>query len=233
MQFSAKTSTNLVVRDLGIPLVIGGLLLALRERLILKWCATTPTPCVPEAVNAFDRMVFQYGSIQADFSSNVFQNALIVILFFLPLLIAFFRRITWRQGVSDFFEFGALTAWNFALIEIVRSFVQRPRPLVYRSPLEDGANPNQYTSFYSGHTSFAALSTLTLYFYALRVAPEQKSLHRLLLVLALVLPAIMGSLRVWGGRHYPTDVIGGALFGWMLAVVYEKYRLKRSSPPLP
>ena len=51
---------------------------------------------------------------------------------------------------------------NGAVNELTRLAVQRPRPFVYANPQGEGGNPAHYTSFYSGHTSFAAVSLMSL-----------------------------------------------------------------------
>lgn len=222
-------SIKVIVRDLAIPFAIGGILFLLRDRLIRTGCAVSPTPCLPETVNALDRVVFGFGSIRIDFWSNVFQNSLGAVFFSLPIVLALVRRLRPLPALWDTLNFGVVMLWNFATIEAVRSIVQRPRPLVFRSPLGDGANVHQYTSFYSGHTSFTALATLTLYYYAVRLSPGRTGWHRVVLALAILLPLAMGTLRVLAGRHYPTDVLGGAAFGWTLAFAFERYRRHRDT----
>lgn len=220
---------KVIVRDLALPFAAGGILFLLRRQLIRTWCAADPTPCVIESVNALDRWVFSQGSIRVDYWSNVLQNSLAAVLFTLPVVLAAVRLRRWLPALWDTLTFGVVTLWNFAAIELVRTLAQRPRPLVFRSPMGDGMNVHQYTSFYSGHTSFTALATLTLYYYAVRLTPGRRGLHAAVLALALLLPAVMGTLRVLAGRHYPTDVIGGALIGWGIAVVFERYRRRRDS----
>jgi membrane-associated phospholipid phosphatase len=225
---SGKTnSIKVIVRDLAIPLLIGGICFALRERLIHPWCAVEPTPCVFDSVNALDRIAFDQGSVRIDFWTNVLQNGFGGALFSVPLALAVVRKRRWMPALWDTLSFGVVTLWNFAAIEIVRMLVQRPRPLVFRGPMTDGANVHQYTSFYSGHTSFTALAGLTLYYYVVRITPERTGWHRVVLAIALFLPVMMGTMRVLAGRHFPTDVIAGAWFGWALAFVFERFRRHR------
>ncbi|MBS1960530.1 MAG: phosphatase PAP2 family protein [Bdellovibrionales bacterium] len=183
-------------------------------------CAVTPSPCVIDSVNAFDRIAFRYGSITADFWSNVLQNTVGVILFLTPFLFAWRKKLQLIEAARDALYFAKITLWNGALIELVRTLVQRPRPLVFNNPMGDGANYHQYTSFYSGHTSFVALATLSLYFYFKRLEPR---FARAAYGAFAGLTVLVAVLRVWGGRHYPTDVIGGAFAGYSIALFMQKH----------
>jgi membrane-associated phospholipid phosphatase len=114
-----------------------------------------------------------------------------------------------------------ITFWNLCCLELTRTLVQRPRPLVFNSPMTEGANIHQYTSFYSGHTSFVALATLGLFF----VARRRFAGHPLRLRIAigffafyLSMSLLVGMLRIYGGRHFPTDVLGGFFIGSLIAI---------------
>ncbi len=207
----------------------------LRPLLIRTECAQVPTPCIKDSVNAIDRIAFLYGSITADFYSNVVQNAVIVGTFILPWLMLLWAK---RQGAALSpqtlpqnwtkkyaanlnLQVLTLTATNGAIIEWCRNLVQRPRPLVFNSPLTDGLNPHAYTSFYSGHTSFVALGTTFWIFYFLRTGKFCAT--RIAIATAVIAIPLTGALRVIGGRHYPTDVLMGAFMGVVLAAIQSRY----------
>ncbi len=116
----------------------------------------------------------------------------------------------------DFLVLAEATLWNGVSMEAVRLTVQRPRPFVFQDPVHFGTNPAHYTSFYSGHTSFAALASASSFLaIAGRGAPP------LALVatgaIGVVMIVLTGVFRVVAGRHYPTDTIAGAIAGLFIA----------------
>jgi membrane-associated phospholipid phosphatase len=185
------------------------------------WCATEPTPCTVDRVNALDRIAFGFQSVFADFLSNLLQNSVGVAAFALPWLLI-------RRGVARSLSLNlallSATAWNGVIVEIVRALVQRPRPLVFRSPTGDGANIHQYTSFYSGHTSFVALALL-MTCLSLQDHLDGGKKRGILVLAWFAYPALTlltASLRVIGGRHYPSDTLAGFFFGSLVGwAVYQ------------
>src|SRR5262249_42708323 len=101
---------------------------------------------------------------------------------------------------------------------------------VYSNPALRGTDPSHYTSFYSGHTSFAALAGLSLFLILLaRGAPTW-----LIAIAAMSwqgLTIATGYFRVMAGRHFLTDVIAAAWIGSAAAlVVFLAHKLQRRSP---
>ncbi len=182
------------------------------------WCAVNPTPCIADQVNSLDRIVFQFGNIQADFWSNVLQNFVGIAVFLVPWFL-FSKKIALEETLIT----GTITFWNLAWLEGFRALVQRPRPLVFHSVFGDGANIHQYTSFYSGHTSFVALASLSFFYMMKRRYPSLSSFtQKQIFLLYLVLSLLTGVLRVWGGRHYPTDTLAGLMMGSFITLYFQK-----------
>jgi len=181
------------------------------------WCAVTPSPCVQDHVNAYDRIVFHYGSVSADFWSNVLQNFTGLIVFVAPWLI-FSRAIAIKETLIT----ATASFWNLAWNELFHAISQRPRPLVFQGVLGDGAHIGSYTSFYSGHTSFTALAALSFYFLMKRNIPNLPvNARRGLFAVYLLLSIGVAALRVIAGRHYPTDVIAGFIIGSVIAFYFQ------------
>lgn len=74
------------------------------------------------------------------------------------------------------------------------------------------------TSFPSGHAMESAIIYLTLGAMLMRIA-ERKLTKIYCLVVAIALTLLVGVSRVYLGVHYPTDVIGGWIFGFVWACV--------------
>jgi undecaprenyl-diphosphatase len=89
----------------------------------------------------------------------------------------------------------------------------RPRPTVVPHLREVFT-----TSFPSGHAMESAIVYLTLGAMLMRVA-DRRVTKLYCLAVAMLLTVIVGVSRVWLGVHYPTDVIGGWMIGFVWASV--------------
>jgi membrane-associated phospholipid phosphatase len=202
-----------------LPALVWVALFCLRPVFFRPWCAVHPTPCTFDAVNPFDQYGFYFHSVLADFLSNVLQNSMGVVLVLVPLFVVKERKRL--LGLELFFVWGTL--WNGVMIELSRTLAQRPRPLVMNSPFGEGGNINQYTSFYSGHTSFVAFATLTLALWLSSELGKSSWRARLAWTGYVSLTIITAILRVLGGRHFPTDTIAAAISGSVIAYVLWRF----------
>ncbi len=224
-----KSSIKLLLSPLLWPSLLWLCLFLARPIFYSAWCAVNPSPCIPSSVNAFDQPAFHYNLIQADFLSNLLQNTLGVLVFLVPWILYWKRKDT---ALRETLAFAQITLWNAAFVELAHALTQRPRPLVFNDPMGDGANIHQYTSFYSGHTSFIAVATLSCFFMARRFMDDQSkntpplrfsmaAISSAFIVLYLGLSILMGSLRVLGGRHYPTDTLAGFIAGSLITIYFQ------------
>lgn len=138
-----------------------------------------------------------------------------------PLVIG---GISWYQGTTDgtgFATFSLMFAqailFENGINLAVRSLEIWPRPYIY-SNSEKGketamnAKGEAYGSFYSGHVSAAftvAVFTSEWFDYAYPNSPYSGLVRSI----AFSAAGLEGALRVAAGKHYPTDVIVGALMG--------------------
>ena len=91
----------------------------------------------------------------------------------------------------------------------LKDLVARPRPFVVNDlihPLVGGVN--KYTSFPSGHTSGSFSAMFALY----RWVPKKIGIP------ALILAGLVAISRLYVGVHYPTDVLGGLVVGFICSV---------------
>jgi len=169
--------------------------------------AITPScPCDPSTVNRFDRVAIGLHSSTASALSDWTVTLAIAVP---PVANALKLGFTEPLG-QDVVVYAQTLALNSALVALAKYTVQRPLPVTYEgNPKYLGAQGG-YRSFYSGHTSSVA-AALTASAWTLRWRYGE-----------LVWPWIVdgaatvsvGVERVLAGRHFPTDVITGAVVGF-------------------
>ncbi len=144
------------------------------------------------------------GNIFFPFLSSLANGGFIWILFSLLLLL---KKETRAIGLAAllslfFMQFIGNTCIK-PLIARERPFIARPEKLVYML-----IHPPGEFSFPSGHTfsSFAAATAITL---------GNKKLG----IPALILAAAIGFSRLYLYVHFPTDVLGGMIFGILLGTM--------------
>lgn len=108
--------------------------------------------------------------------------------------------------------------FDFLIINVtLKGLVARPRPFVINeaiAPLVGGVSP--YRSFPSGHSggSFAAMLALS------------KWLPKKIGIPAIILAAMVALSRLYVGVHYPTDILGGFVVGFVSS--FAAYRIVKS-----
>jgi undecaprenyl-diphosphatase len=123
-----------------------------------------------------------------------------VVVVAIAIIVRWRRR---RQAIG----LGIVTAGAALLAVITKSIVGRPRP-----PVERLAHVSS-TSFPSEHAVQAAAIYLAL--ALLLGAGCSPVWRRLLVAVAIGLAVVVAASRVYLGVHYPTDVAGGLLLGWV------------------
>jgi undecaprenyl-diphosphatase len=167
------------------------------------------------------------------FTSEVGGTLTVTILAVLSVAVAALVWRRWREPMLV----AVAVAGEVGIFLLVTLLVDRQRPPV---PHLDEAPPT--SSFPSGHTA----ATIVLW-GALAVLASQRArsalVRGLFIALAVVLPLLVASSRLYRGMHYPSDVLGGVLLGgvWLLAtvrgvrlgVLHRRFRHGASSPPRP
>jgi undecaprenyl-diphosphatase len=108
----------------------------------------------------------------------------------------------------------AATSFSGELVDsAMKHAFNRPRPTVVPHLREVFS-----ASFPSGHAMESAIVYLTVGTVLMRVA-DRRVTKVYCLTIAILLSAIAGMSRVWLGVHYPTDVLGGWMIGFVWASV--------------
>lgn len=114
--------------------------------------------------------------------------------------------------------------WTVGLTRICKGVVQRPRPCVYQDsslPLDREAA----LSFFSGHTSIAFAGAVSTSIFWEQFHPDSEW-RSMVWISTLSLAASTGILRILAGKHFPTDVLAGAvvgsLIGWAVPRMHQE-----------
>lgn len=220
-----------------IPAVAWGAQIHLRPYLFSQVCFDEPGQCQPETVNFLDALSLNHQSRVADHYSFKTQDLSGYLAFGVPLVwhtgMAAMGRLTPAGALATFGVDAVIIAqsifWNGWIKETTHAISQRPRPFVYTDPVRLGKDPAHYTSFFSGHTSFSAVSNTALVFtLAGRGAPPW--LVAAAATLGSLLIFLTGLFRVLAGRHFATDVLTAAVMGILTAAVIAWLHRDRRTP---
>jgi undecaprenyl-diphosphatase len=99
------------------------------------------------------------------------------------------------------------------LDSVMKHFFNRPRPTVVPH-----MRIAYSTSFPSGHAMESAIVYLTLAAVLMR-ASDRRLTKAYILAIAVLLTILVGISRVFLGVHYPTDVLGGWIVGFLWASI--------------
>jgi membrane-associated phospholipid phosphatase len=179
-------------------------------------CGST-APCDPASLPGIDRSALHTFSGSASTTSTVL---LAGVIGFAGL--TSFDGATSAQRRGHVAVFANSLAWTLAATDWVKVLVRRKRPVLYTSDATAAAaDPNSQRSFPSGHASIA-FAAATSY---LVMAQRERLPHRGRNAALLYVGALgVSVLRVSAGKHFPTDVLGGAALGtgigWLAAKVH-------------
>lgn len=157
-------------------------------------------------------------SITANTISNV--GALGTVAYALGTTLESGLRGGTMRALVDGMIYAETAALTLAVTDLAKISVRRPRPSAYRERdrrLAAGESPDlsgtdNALSFFSGHGAItAALSTTATYLAFTR----ERSPLRGYLTLAggMIVTGLVDWGRVYGGKHFPTDVIAGTMAG--------------------
>ena len=154
-------------------------------------------------------------------------NALVLTLMAAPLGLAIATPGS-RQSWTVAAMYGEVLLVGNGLGELLNGVTNRTRPFVYNLdpdiPEEAKREVEARRAFPSGHTtnSFAAAVFLSSVYAKLHPGSSARTW---MWASSLTLAATTGYMRYQGGKHYPTDIISGAiigsLVGWAVPKLHE------------
>jgi undecaprenyl-diphosphatase len=127
------------------------------------------------------------------------------VLWLVVILAGAMMAASQRGKLAAFFV--AATACGFAAVTMLKNLVGRPRP-----ELVPHLVPIHSLSFPSGHAADSAIVYVGLALIA-GEAMRSRASRAFVLAAALLLTGLVGLTRVYLGVHWPSDVLGGWVFG--------------------
>ena len=150
-----------------------------------------------------------------------------------PYLLAFVLALVawslWRRRKAECLAVIAVVP-TFGISLMLKSLVERPRPT---EDLVSVWRGHEGFSFPSGHAFNIVVVFGLLFYLAPFLLPWRWAVH-LVRISSLSMIALVGTSRVYLGAHWPSDVLGGFLFGAIvLALLIYLHRLQSSQRGLP
>ena len=162
-----------------------------------------------EDVNAFDRGATENYSVNSSRASDWGVG----LLFVAPAAMLIDRRIRDNAGTHLLMYTETLLITGAAQ-GLVKGLIARTRPFVYNPevPIEEKTTTDARKSFFSGHTAFAFASATFLSVTYGDYFPDS-DLTPYVWGSSMAAACVVGYLRYSAGRHFPTDVLTGAVIG--------------------
>lgn len=179
-----------------------------------------------DSINIFDRSVAGRWDIVAKARGKIFKYTAIYII---PVSLLFFIGSVKRR-LSLFFIFLQGYVFTESLTGSVKGIVNRYRPFTYRTMeeienlnvkakekfLEDIADYDVINSFFSGDASLTAYG-FAFFAFSFQNFYRENRYQKVVWIVAVICIILVCYYRAMSGKHFPSDVLTGALVGSMIA----------------
>jgi membrane-associated phospholipid phosphatase len=163
-------------------------------------------------INLFDRSAVNFYSKKISLASDVFM------LFNVSLPITF---IFLDEAKNDLKEIAIMyletLTLTYGVTNLTKNIFQRFRPYAYNHSVElsEKLDPDTKKSFFSGHTSISFASAVFFSTVFSEISSDENA-KRLVWIGSISLATTTGLLRYFSGKHFPTDILAGALAGSLI-----------------
>ena len=130
-----------------------------------------------------------------------------------------YREHSVQAGIADGTMYLETFSLSFAMTNMVKIAVRRPRPIAYQEaaahkgdPTYSNSDTDSELSFFSNHSSTVGALGATATYLAFARSPHTAR-PWITLGASILLTTFVSYERVRAGAHFPTDVIAGALAG--------------------
>lgn len=218
------------LQRLLLPLLAWGLVMWLQTQLIVPRCATVPADCDPDSLAFWDRWSLAGNRPWAVVADERLQLGTTLVAVAVPLALQPALTLPhFSRLAADWILVLEVGLWNVVATETTQLLVQRPRPALHtRPPSKPLDRKSQYTSFYSGHTSY--VGAVLMSGVALAWVRRRRRLATALFIVALTATVATGALRILEGRHFLLDVVAGGLAGGLLGWFWTRRALESTTP---
>jgi membrane-associated phospholipid phosphatase len=174
-------------------------------------------PCDPASVPSIDRAALHNSSTGAATASTLVLAGVVGAAAYVSL-----HALDPAPTRGNAAVFLNSLAWTQATTQWLKVIVHRSRPVLYTPDAAAAASQAENRqAFPSGHTSLAFAAATAYLVMAQRERLPHRARNAMLLYAGAAAVAV---LRVTGGKHFPTDVAGGAVLGsgigWLTARVH-------------
>jgi len=201
--------------------------------LLTDQLVTPSCPCDASELNALDRGVAGIDRPGPALASDLLVGTLYPLGFALDALDVGSHGEAFTSWAQDAMVMAEALAINGALSALLKVAADRPRPLTYGKAADDPAlhDRGNFVSFYSAHTAGAfAVGSSYAFTFAHR-HPDSPARYAVYAA-ALALGSTAGLLRVVSGRHFPTDVLVGAVAGSAIGLLVPWLHLRAGAERL-